>query len=111
MRRRIIPLLVGGLAVAGALATAGPAYAASDYSIVNVAAGLCMQPEGASGSSGAPVVLDYGPCDPANHSMSWRAVNSVKINNLTYYQYQNVHSGFCLGVSGGSSAGGAQLVQ
>ena len=51
-------------------------------------------------------MLDYGPCDPAVHPVSWRAVNSVKIDSLACHRHRNVHSGLRLAVGGG-----AELVQ
>src|SRR3954453_16046326 len=86
----------------GASAAGGP-YRIAPYDWSDIG---CL---GLSTSANQPYV---GKCQgSSDHSQDWYAVNSTSIGGATYYQYKNGRSGLCLGVHGGSSEAGAQIVQ
>jgi hypothetical protein len=100
MRARI-KATVGVVAAILTLTTlAGPAEASTVRYIANNAEGLCI-------SNGT---VSLSPCNTwAGDAAKVHSTNYVRISQTYYYQYVN-DRGQCLGVHGGSTSGGANLV-
>jgi Ricin-type beta-trefoil lectin domain len=77
--------------------------------IKNSASNWCLRVAAASTAGGAHI--QQGACATGDTAAQWRVVASVTLNGYPYHQYQNVHSGLCMGVHTASTAGGAHILQ
>jgi ricin-type beta-trefoil lectin protein len=109
--RPLVALTATILLVVGGLALAVPAQASvtSGGAIVNAGSGLCLGIQGSSRSSGA--FAEQGYCTPGSDTQTW----SIRAQLVDAYgdvadQFEN-GAHMCLGVQGGSTSSGAQVLQ
>jgi len=86
-----------------------PPPTVSGLVIKNSASNWCLRVAAASTAGGAHI--QQGACATGDTAAQWRVVASVTLNGYPYHQYQNVHSGLCMGVHIASTAGGARILQ
>lgn len=86
-----------------------PTPAVSGLVIKNSESSWCLRVAAASTAGGAHI--QQGSCALGDTAAQWRVVASVTLSGYLYYQYQNVHSGLCMGVHSASTAGGARILQ
>lgn len=81
-----------------------PTAVGSNYQLVNVNSGKCLEIPGGSTAEGA--TADQWTCDGGTHQL-WTRTSVIG----GYVTFTNVHSGKCLQVAGASTANGAALNQ
>ena len=98
-----------GAPAAGSSPAGTPPPAVSGQVIKNSASNWCLRVAGASKSGGAHI--QQGACVVGDTGDQWRVVASVTLSGESYHQYQNVHSGLCMGVHLSSTAAGTRILQ
>ena len=78
------------------------------YLLVNLHSGLCVEPQGASMTSGVALLQAACVISGANHGQAWNLIEAADDSGPLWVNY---HSGLCAHVAAASTSNGARLDQ